>query len=244
MSNERTNASARDAALESLPPDLREALLRKASDLGVHRVDDVVWALVASVVDAAAAAQVAGRHVETMAEVTAKVPDLVYQGTVRAGADLKAGVAKAIEDKTVEAGQALVQVIGAAAQKGAIDLQQAAAGLERMGQEHGQAFVETWKEELARAANRRERAGLFRAAGWLVIGAVILVCVGAFGMFTTLAASDKIAPPQISVGWNPVAIYGPSAWEVCPGTDQTCVRPRLPMRAGRSKVDWFFNKYL
>ena len=245
MSDEQlTTTTPRDAALQSLPPDRREALLRRASDLGVHRTDDVVWALVASVIDATAAAEVAGRHVAALTEATAKVPEAIYQGTVRAGADLKAGVAKAIEDKAIEAGQGLVQAIGVAAQKGAADLTAAAAGLERMGQEHGLAFVEHWKSALAQAANRRERGRLFRASGWIVVGALILFCAGGTAMFATLAASGKIAPPQVSVGWNPVAIYGPSAWEVCPHTGQLCVRPRLPMRAGRSKVDWFLGRYL
>ena len=247
MATEQTTTAARtlrDIALASTPPDLREALLTWATENQITTHNDPFWPLATAMANSLAAAARAGRHVEALTEATAKVPDLVYQGTVKAGADLKAGVSQAIEAKTIEAGQALVQVIGVAASKGAADLTAAAAGLERMGQEQGQVFVEHWKAELARAAARRERGRLFRASGWLVIGALVLVCVGAFGMFATLAASGKIAPPQVSVGWNPVAIYGPSAWEVCPGTDQTCVKPRLPMRAGRSKVGWFFNKYL
>jgi hypothetical protein len=170
-------ATPRDAALASLPPDRREALLRRASDLGVHRADDVIWALVASVVDAAAAAQVAGRHVEALTEATAKVPDLVYQGTVKAGADLKAAVSQAIENKTAEAGAALVQVIGAAASKGATDLQKAAAGLERVGQEHGTAFVEQWKASLAQAVERQARSALAwrLASGWGVVAFTIIL---------------------------------------------------------------------
>ena len=179
MSNEQTTTqtTARDAALASLPPDRREALLRRASDLGVHRTDDVIWALVASVVDAAAAAQVAGRHVEALAEATAKVPDLVYQGTVKAGADLKGAVSQAIEAKTVEAGQTLVQVIGAAAHKGALDLQQAAAGLERMGTERGAEFVEQWKASLARAIERQARSALAwkLASGWGTVAAIMIL---------------------------------------------------------------------
>lgn len=238
-------ATPRDAALQSLPPDQREALLRRASDLGVHRTDDVVWALVAAVVDATGAAQVAGLHVKALAVETAKMPDMIYQSTIKAGADLKAGVAAAIEAKAVEAGQALVQVIGVAASKGAVDLQKAAAALDKVGADKTSKIVASWETALVKAASRHERARLFRASGWLVIGALVLVCVGAFGMFATLAASGKIAPPQITTGWNPVALYGPTAWEVCPGTtDQLCVRPRLPMRAGRSKLNWFLRKYL
>lgn len=237
--------SLRDEILDAVPASAREGILKLALDHNITDPDDPTWAMV-SLAWAATQAAATGRQTLDEALGTAsKIPDMIYSSTIAAGADLKAGVSQAIEQKTVEAGQGLVQAIGVAAGKGAADLTAAAAGLERMGQEKGAAFVEHWKEELARAAARRERAGLFRASGWLVIGALILFCAGGFAMFTTLAASGKIAPPQISVGWNPVAIYGPSAWEVCPGTtDQTCVRPRLPMRSGKSKVDWFFHKYL
>ena len=185
MSNEQTNANARDAALESLPPELREALLRKASDLGVHRADDVVWALVASVIDAAAAAQMAGQHVKTLVEETGKVPDLIYEGTMRAGLDLKEGVAQALEDKTVEAGQALVGAIAHAAGKGAADLQKAAAGLDRMGAEKAAAFVEQWKAHLAYALKEQAKASLAwkLAQGWGVVVAS-LAGMFVFGMLT------------------------------------------------------------
>ena len=235
----------REIALASVSQELREHLLAWASENHITTNNDPFWPLAAAMANSLAAAARAGQHVEALAEATAKVPEAIYQGTVKAGADLKASVSQAIEAKAIEAGQALVQVIGVAAGKGAADLQKAAAGLERIGQEHGQAFVETWKAELARAANRRERAGLFRASGWLVFNALVLFCAGGFAMFATLAATGKIAPAGITTGWNPVAIYGPSAWEVCPGdSDQTCVRPRLPMRAGKSKIDWFLSKYL
>ncbi|MDA8191466.1 MAG: hypothetical protein M0Z68_08400 [Gammaproteobacteria bacterium] len=175
MSDEHTNSNARDAALGSLPPELREALLRKASDLGVHRADDVVWALVASVIDAAAAAQVAGQHVKTLVAETGKVPDLIYQGTMRASNDLKEGVAQAIEDKTVEAGQALVGAIAHAAGKGAADLQKAAAGLDRMGAEKATAFVEQWKVHLAHAIKEQAKASLAwkLAEGWGVVATLL-----------------------------------------------------------------------
>ena len=185
MSNEQTNGNARDAALESLPPELREALLRKASDLGVHRADDVVWALVASVIDAAAAAEVAGQHVKTLVEETGKVPDLIYEGTIRASLDLKEGVVRALEDKTVEAGQALVGAIAHAAGKGAADLQKAAAGLDRMGAEKAAAFVEQWKAHLAYALKEQAKASLAwkLAQGW---GVVVASLAGMFvlGMLT------------------------------------------------------------
>lgn len=183
MSDEQS--IARDMALESLPPELREALLRKASDLGIHRADDVIWALVASVIDAAAAAQVAGQHVKALVAESAKVPDLIYQGTMRAGKDLKEGVAQAIEAKTIEAGQALVGAIAHAAGRGAADLQKAAAGLDRMGAEKAAAFVEQWKAHLAHALKEQAKASLAwkLAQGW---GVVVALLAGMFilGMLT------------------------------------------------------------
>lgn len=234
----------REDVLNAIPDAAREGVLKMALDHNITDPNDPTWGMVSLAWSATQAAAISRQTLDDALGTAGKIPDMIYSSTVAAGADLKAGVAKAIEDKTMEAGSALVQVIGVAASKGAADLTAAAAGLERMGQEHGQAFVETWKAELARAANRRERGRLFRASGWLVVGALILFCAGGLAVFSTLAASGKIAPPQVTVGWNPVAVYGPSAWEVCPGTDQTCVRPRLPMRSGRSKINWFLSKYL
>ena len=188
--------SARDAALESLPPEMREALLRKASDLGVHRTDDVVWAMVASVLDATLAAQVAGQHVKTLSLETRKVPDLIYQGTMKAGADLAAGVARGIEDKTAEAGAALVQAIGVAASRGAGELQKAANGLDRLGAEKGAAFVESWKHDLARAVAAQAKSSLAWRLGrgyGIVAGALlVMMFLGAAIMFGFELVEHKI----------------------------------------------------
>ena len=171
---------------------MREALLRKASDLGVHRTDDVVWAMVACIVDATAAAQIAGQHVKALALETQKVPDMIYQGTVKAGADLAAGVARGIEDKTAEAGAALVTAIGVAASRGAMELQRTAAGLDKLGAEKGAAFVESWKSDLARAVAAQAKASLAWRLGkgygivagalliMMLLGAGIAVGAGAF----------------------------------------------------------------
>ena len=185
--------TARDTALESLPSEMREALLRKASDLGVHRTDDVVWAMAASVIEATVAAQVAGQHVKALALETQKVPNLIYQGTMKAGADLAAGVAKGIEDKTAEAGAALVQAIGIAASRGAGELQKAAAGLDKLGAEKGAAFVEQWKATLAATVQKQATTALKKATlrEWVaaVFGLGVMLCVGAalavgYGMTT------------------------------------------------------------
>ena len=235
----------REIALGSVAPALREPLLAWASENGINTPDDAFWPLATAMANGMAAAAQAGQHVQALTAETAKIPDAIYNSTLKASADLKAGVAQAIEAKTLEAGSALVQVIGVAASKGAVDLQKAAAALDKVGAEKTAAIVETWTRSLAKAATTHERARLFRASGWLVLGALILFCGGGFGMLETLAASGKIAPPGINTAWNPAALYGPNAWEVCPpGTDQTCVRPRGPASKNPSKIRWFLSKYL
>ena len=218
--------SARDVALESLPPEMREALLRKASDLSVHRADDVVWAMVACIVDATAAAQIAGQHVKALALETQKVPDMIYQGTVKAGADLAAGVARGIEDKTAEAGAALVTAIGVAASRGAMELQRTAAGLDKLGAEKGAAFVETWKASLAKAAAdqaRNARAGALARSWGAVAGALlVMMFLGAGIMFGFEMMEHKIiVSPNAQwrghevVFTSPHVYHDPCPWGVC-----------------------------
>ena len=175
--NRPAAATLRDIALGAVPSDQREHLLAWASENGIHTANDAFWPLAAAMANAMRAAASAGQHAQALAEETAKIPDLLYQNVTRAGADLKGAVSQAIEAKTVEAGQTLVQVIGAAAHKGALDLQQAAAGLERMGTERGAEFVEQWKASLARAIERQARSALAwkLASGWGTVAAIMIL---------------------------------------------------------------------
>lgn len=234
MSEEQKQKSARDAALESLPPEMREALLRKALDLGVHRTDDVVWAMVASVIDATVAAQVAGQHVKTLALETQKVPTLIYQGTMKAGADLAAGVARGIEDKTAEAGAALVTAIGVAASRGAGELQKAAAGLDRLGAEKCAAFVETWKNDLARAVAAQAKASLAWRLGrgyGVVAGALLLMMLvgAAITIGLGLFSHKIIESPHAQWRGHEVVFSAQNVYRVpCPGA--VCFSTRPPPR--------------
>ena len=87
--------SARDAALAAVPADRREAVLRRASDLGIGRADDVIWAIVAAVVDAHAAASAAGHAATKVEKDTAAIPDLIYRGTLKAGDELRGQITAA-----------------------------------------------------------------------------------------------------------------------------------------------------
>ena len=211
--------SARDTALESLPPDMREALLRKASDLGVHGADDVVWALAASVIDATLAAQVAGQHVQTLAAETGKIPDLVYQGAVKAGGDIKGVMETAIAGS-------IKSTLDVAVQSGAAVLRQAAADLPQIGRDNQAVIVGEWKAALADAARKHTWAGYFqRLSVSIALGAVLVagifvggVATGGWGMGRLLLATHRITPHgwRLDVGQNGKPLCGPLAGrQVC-----------------------------
>ena len=206
--------SARDAALESLPPAMREALLRKASDLGVHGADDVVWALAASVIDATLAAQTAGRHVQTLAAETAKIPDTIYQGAVKASGDIKGTMQTAIAS-------AITSTLDVAVQSGATVLRQAAADLPQIGRDNQDRIVSEWKAALADAARKHTWAGYFQRLSVSVLLAVLLVggvfvgglATGAWGMGRLLIAAHRVTPHdwRLLVGSDGKPLCGPLA---------------------------------
>ena len=191
-----STTNARDAALASLPQDQREALLRKASDLGVHGTDDVVWALAASVIDAATAAHVAGQHVQTLASETGKIPDLIYQSAAKASADVKAVIETSITG-TVHTS------IAAAAQAGADALRQAASDLPAVARQEQGRIVQEWKSALASAAREHAFSGFLQklsvnitVLAVLVVGLLIGGAVaGAGGMEYFLNTQHYLTPP-------------------------------------------------
>ena len=177
------------------PPDLMSAVMTAAGPSAPQvatiaarygiKEDDPAWILAAAVRDATAAGAAATTAATRIESATQGISDQIYKTTVAAGADLKAGVAQAIEAKTVEAGQALVGAIAHAAGKGAADLQKAAAGLDRMGAEKAAAFIEQWKVHLAHAIKEQAKASLAwkLAQGWGVVVA-LLAGMFVFGMLT------------------------------------------------------------
>ena len=211
--------TARDAALESLPPAAREALLRKASDLGVHGADDVVWALAASVIDATLAAQVAGQHVQTLMAETAKIPDTIYQGAVKASGDIKGAMETAITST-------IKSTLDVAVQAGAATLRQAAADLPQIGRDNQDRIVGEWKAALADAARKHTWAGYFQRLSVSVLLASVLVggvfvgglATGAWGMGRLLIAAHRVTPHgwALEVGKNGKPLCGALAGhQVC-----------------------------
>ena len=177
------NMNLREDVLNAIPDTAREGVLKMALDHNITDPNDPTWAMVALAWSATQAAATGRQTLDEALGTARKIPDLIYSSTVAAGADLKAGVSQAIEAKTIEAGQALVQVIGVAASKGAADLTAAASGLERMGHDTGQVFVEQWKAQVATAVEKQARTALKRsiARSWVSASFALLLAAGAGG---------------------------------------------------------------
>ncbi len=215
--------TARDTALESLPPEQREALLRKASDLGVHGADDIVWALAASVIDATLAAQVAGQHVQTLTSETGKIPDMIYQGASKASADVKAVIEASIAG-TVKTS------LDQAVQAGATALRQAATDLPKIGRESQNQIVGEWRAALASAAREHAFSGFLQRLSVNVAVITVLVAGifvggvvgGMAGMTWITSAKHRLVPAgwRLEVGQNGQPLCGPFA-----GRDVCLARP-------------------
>lgn len=173
----------RDKTLATQPPAVREQLLTAAASAGVADPNDPGWFIVAAVLTAQASAQAAGAAASKVSAAVASIQNEIFQGTQRAAGDLAAGVARGIEDKTAEAGAALVQAIGVAASRGSQELQRTAAGLDKLGAEKGAAFVEKWKAQVASAVERQARTALKRAIArsWVSAAFALLLAASAGG---------------------------------------------------------------
>jgi hypothetical protein len=185
----------------------------------VHRADDVIWALVASVVDAATAAHVAGQHVQTLASETGKIPDLIYQSAAKASADVKAAIETSIAG-TVNAS------VATAAQAGADALRQAAADLPKVAQAEQGRIVQEWRSALASAAREHALAGFLQklsvniAVLAVLVGAIFVggLAAGGGGMEAIIRAQHRLVPAGwvLEVGTDGKPLCGPLAGhDVC-----------------------------
>lgn len=173
----------REDVLNAIPDTAREGVLKMALDHNITDPNDPTWGMVSLAWSATQAASISRQTLDAALHTSSKIPEAIYSSTVAASADLKAAVAQAIEQKTLEAGQALVQAIGVAASRGAADLQKAAAGLDKLGADKCAAFVEKWKAAVATAVEKQARTALRRsiARSWVAASFALLLAASAGG---------------------------------------------------------------
>lgn len=185
--------SPKAAALQGMPGEWRERLIAEAAGMGVRADDDLGWLLVASFINAWAGAAAAGKAAGEVSKGVATIPDQIYQGAVRAGADLQ-GV---IESKGIEIGQALTVAVGKAGD-GVVQrvsatmagyqqtLSSAAADLTSKAEEAKSAILAQGVGEFAQAAQAAALSQM-RAVTWrarvtgAILGAFLLVGAGIGG---------------------------------------------------------------
>ncbi len=215
--NNQPPTSARDAALAAVPADRREEVLRRASDLGIGRVDDVIWSIVAVVVDAHAAASAAGHAATKVEQETAAIPELIYRGTIKAGEDLRGQITAAgdtVGKKFLDAARAqsitlqagLTDAMTEAAKLGGAALDKAIADLDRATLSMRDANIEEWRAAAAVAIRNEVRAGLAgrMAKSWgLVAGSLLFAAV--LGAAAALIVSSRLqgrVGNGLPVGWH------------------------------------------
>ena len=221
--------SPRDAALDAVPPERREHLLTRASDMGVTRVDDVLWGLVKSVVDTETASEKAIAALAAIKDAESSIPAAVLRSVQSAGSDLSAGLTKDLQEEMTRVGQAIFQAVEIAEKRGAAALEAAASDLDKAAIAKGAAYIETWKTEVAKATATVAKTHLAKAlaARW---GSVAGVILAAFLVGTAVGGllMQTVNPTLREVGAEVVGrqVLFPSArgagW--ChPGT--ICVKP-------------------
>ena len=173
----------RALALDSVPTDLREHLLAWAGENQIVTADDAFWPLAAAMANGMRAAQAAGQHAQAVEAATNKLPEILYKNVTSAGADLKAVLEAGIKAKADEAGSMLANTILAASGHGADALKRAAAGLDKMAEDHATSFVEQWKAQVASAVEKQARTTLKRsiARSWAAASFALLIAAGAGG---------------------------------------------------------------
>ncbi|MHB1950368.1 MAG: hypothetical protein ACYCQK_02700 [Acidiferrobacteraceae bacterium] len=193
-----------DHVLDSLPPDRAAAAAKLMVRYGIAEHDPAI-VLIAAVLDAdaartasAAAAQAAGEAAIAVKEHASKIPDAIYAGTVRAGADLTSLLGKEVRDRGIELGQGITAAIQSAADTGAAALKQAAADLPGVAAAKQDAIVQDMRIAVAAAARDEARGALAarmaRSWGMVVLSLALAAGIGAGGMWAAARLSGHLTP--------------------------------------------------
>jgi hypothetical protein len=196
--------SARDRALAGLDPETRAGLIQDATDAGVYDKNDGVWWLLRRFRDGMTAADRAALAADQIEVAARSVGQGIYDQTVRAGNDLKAVLATALEKKTLEVGRTVVDVIRYSANEGATAIKKAAAGLPAAAAAQRDGIIADWKT-LAASTAAQEAATRARRGEWWVIGASVL-----FGLVMAVAGGwmgYQMAPRAWPAAAPPAAMW-------------------------------------
>lgn len=238
--------SLRSIALDSVPVDLREHLLTWAAENHIASSSDPFWPIATALVQALAAAKNVGDILQAFQAEMIRVPGLILNGTQMATRD----VGMVIENKTTEAGGALVEAIRLtikssqdaiteSSAQGAKAIQSAAAALEddlkRLSQTKGAEFIEKWKAALATSIATQSKISIQKAFAirWGAVATSLFVAI-AIGTLLGAIIMKEITPTLSEVGarlvGNQVIIEHPKNVVWCYNNTALCVQPRFHIR--------------
>ena len=171
-----------DVVLDALPKETATDILKTAQRFGV-REDDPLWVAILTILhahDLTESVQDASTRIE---DATKGVGEMIFNQTVRAGDDLKTLLKQALEEKTLEVGRTVVDVIRYSTNEGAAAIRAAASSLPAAAAAQRDGIIQGWKidfsslaaQEAAQRAQRRE---------WWWTGAAV-----AFGLVMALTGS-------------------------------------------------------
>ena len=205
--------------IDKLPPDRAVAVAKLAARYRLAE-NDPAWLLVNAVVDTEAASkaavEAAGAAATAAAQTAAeaaKIPDQVYQGTIRAGADLRGQVEAAgksvVETAATEAARvqtALTAAVAQAAAAGAGVLGKAVQGMDTNAKARIEEIIARGVHEVGAAVRADARAAVAgrMARSWGMVGGLLLLfmLMGGVGVWGGLYATHHITPMNMPISTN------------------------------------------
>ncbi len=211
MSN--NDKSLRDQVLAAIPAASHTGILKMALDQNINDPNDPHWGMVALAWASTEAAGLARASLEQVRQETAKIPEAIYQNTLKAATDLKATVGQEVRTAGVEVGQALTLAIGQAMTQGAAGLKSAAEELPALAQKKQKEIVGIWCASLAEAVKFEARGTLAgrmaRSWGVVVLSLLFAAALGAGAALVGARMSGHLTP------WSYKLQYGPSGRVQC-----------------------------
>ncbi len=184
----------RDLALNGLSDAEKHEVVTAAADLGVSNRQDATWVLIRKTRDGIEAARAAESAAARIEDATRSIGDLIFDQTIRAGADLQGGVKEAIDTSMTAGADTVAKLIVKAANKGAAALAVAAANLENRGEAATEDFVRRWRLAAVDAVAKQARASLRRSLVFIVISLFVALIIGGGIVWGILDMTGHILP--------------------------------------------------
>ncbi len=208
-----------EEVIDAVPPDRATATAKAMLKHGVKDGDPLVEVIsIALDADearraAGEAAQATGAAAQAVSAETAKIPDAIYQGTIRAGADLKSQVAaagqevlKAATDQAAKVQTALTAAVAQAAQAGASVLGKAVQGMDANAKASIDEIIARGVLEVSAAVRADARAAVAgrMARSWGAVAALLtfFMVLGGTIAWGGLYATHHITPMNMPIATN------------------------------------------